>query len=97
IKTKDEYKERYKEDPRLPSTPYRPYPDFPGFTAFLGKEKRADLYPTWQEASAAAIGLGIKTKDEYKERYKEDPRLPSTPYKTYSDFPDFPAFFGKNG
>ncbi len=82
------YKERYREDPRLPYSPYRVYKDFPGMPKFLG----TDVYPTWQEASEATIKLGIKTQAEYTERYKEDPRLPGSPYGMYDDFPGIAIF-----
>lgn len=53
---------------------------------------RKGFYPTWQEASEVAIGLGIKTNQEYGKRYKEDIRLPSFPYVFYKDFPTWPIF-----
>ena len=95
IKTWDEYKLRYKEDPRLPSNPSRFYSnDWQGMPQFLGREV-AGLYPTLEEASKAAQALGIKTKTEYKHRYKEDPRLPSTPRQRYSnDWKSWPHFLG---
>jgi superfamily II DNA or RNA helicase len=60
----------------------------------LLKRINAEFYPTWQEASAAAIKLGIKTKVDYAEKYADDPRLPSSPPYAYSDFPKWRVFLG---
>ncbi|WP_158768209.1 VPA1269 family protein [Paraglaciecola sp. L1A13] len=82
ISTEKEYRIRYREDPRLPAHPYRFYvnewscwPEF--FKTGLQK------YQTLEEARAACTKLGIKSGLEYKTRYKEDPRLPSTPMRNY--------------
>ncbi|AZG34806.1 gamma-mobile-trio integrase GmtZ [Shewanella psychromarinicola] len=84
----DEYKQGYKEDPKLPSNPNNTYSDdwnsFGGWYSFLGKVG-PDFYNTFEEASKAVIKLGFQSSDEYKQGYKEDPRLPSTPQRTYSD------------
>ena len=83
IKCQLEYHKRYREDHLLPSNPKRTYPNFPNWGMFLqtGRTMRLieDLYPTWQEASRGARRLGIRGRDNYNQRYKEDPRLPSTP------------------
>ncbi len=50
------------------------------------------FYPTWQEASIAAIGLGIKSQREYYERCKEDPRLYHNLYYLYPEFPGIKKF-----
>ncbi|OCX96288.1 MAG: integrase [Pseudomonas sp. CO183] len=86
IKTKLDYKKRYREDPRLPSCPDKVYADagWMDWYDFLGIE-RPDIYPTYAGAQAAAQELGIKTKLDYKKRYREDPRLPSCPDKVYAD------------
>ncbi|MCR4278524.1 MAG: hypothetical protein NUV81_01320 [bacterium] len=40
--------------------------------------------------------LGIQTVGEYRKRYKEDPRLLSTPNRTYTtDWKGWPHFLGK--
>jgi len=93
FKTVSEYKAGYKQDPRLPCSPDSYYDDFEGFRAFLGTEK-ADIYPTYAEASEAACKLRLKTKAEYKAGYKQDPRLPCQPNKCYDDFERFRAFLG---
>jgi hypothetical protein len=98
IAGKNEYKERYKEDPKLNSTPESKYKDlgWDGWDAFLGKEKK-DHYETLQEASDATLALNIKGKNEYTKRYKEDPKLPSNPDKKYADqgWESFDTFLGK--
>ncbi len=95
VSSKVEYKNLYQKDSKLPATPEKVYKDFPGWFTFLGKINKFELYKTWQDASKAAIGLGIKDTKEYLVRYKEDPRLPGAPYKVYKDFPGFPKFLGK--
>jgi len=60
---------------------------------FLNTERK--IYATWQEASVAAQRLGIKTMDEYVLRFREDPRLYSTPQTFYKDFPGHRIFLGK--
>lgn len=54
-----------------------------------------DYYPTWQEASAAAIKLGIVSVRQYIDNYKKDPRLPSCPRQAYPDFPGWYVFLNK--
>ena len=46
----------------------------------LGK---VEFYPTVDEASKAAIALGINGRDMYREKYISDPRLPSSPETVY--------------
>jgi superfamily II DNA or RNA helicase len=93
IKTLREYLSRHREDPRLPGDLYK-YKDFPGVETFLGKGRlRNHLYASWQEASKAAKKLGIKNSEEYRTRYKEDPRLPMSLHSKYEDFPGLKVFF----
>ncbi len=93
VGSKDEYAKLYLKDPRLPSSPRYTYrTDFPGWEIFLGK-RTAERYETWQEASKAAIALGIKTPAEYKERYTEDTKLPADP-PSYKEWPRWPVFLG---
>ena len=84
IKTQSEYLKRYMEDPRLPSQPHAVYHDdwqaFGTWYGFLGNDI-PDYYPTIEEASKAAINLGIKTQSEYHKRYKEDPKLNASKVK----------------
>lgn len=95
IRNKHEYENQmfYKKDSRLPSSPQQVYADFPGWIVFLGNQPK-NFYPTWQEASGAAIALGIKTQVEYRKRYKEDPRLPASPEQVYADFSVWKVFLG---
>uniref|UniRef100_UPI0015F3846D integrase repeat-containing protein n=1 Tax=Vibrio sp. B1FIG11 TaxID=2751177 RepID=UPI0015F3846D len=54
------------------------------------------FYATINQASKAAIGLGIQSKQEYQQRYKEDERLPSSPNKAYAnDWVDWFSFLDK--
>ncbi|WLQ16821.1 VPA1269 family protein [Hahella aquimaris] len=95
ITTKLEYQKYYKKDPYLPSNPNRIYAkEWLGFLDFIGKESR--LYPTLAEARAAVQRLGITTWNEYNKRYKEDPRLPSSPNAIYArEWLGFLDFIGK--
>ncbi|WP_052184001.1 gamma-mobile-trio integrase GmtZ [Shewanella sp. ZOR0012] len=78
-----EYYQRYKEDPLLPATPSNIYKqDWKNWSRFLGQEKKC-LYPTLIEAQDATRNLGINTQLDYKQRYREDPRLPSNPHNYY--------------
>lgn len=86
-----EYVKRRFEDPRLPGQIYD-YPDFPGAYVFFGVEPPPEKYKIWQEASVAAIGLGIKGQAEYQKRYSGDPKLPACPNEVYPDFPGFDVF-----
>jgi superfamily II DNA or RNA helicase len=55
-----------------------------------------DFYPMWQQASKAAMKMGIcGSVREYMSGYKEDPLLPCNPAAYYSDFPGWPVFLGK--
>ncbi len=94
-KTERHYEEIYKCDPRLPSDPLAMYDDFPGWNVFLGNPPKKTFYSTWQEAGRAAVKLGIRSSKQYKDAYKKDPKLPSSPYYVYKDdWPGHRAFFG---
>ncbi len=87
IASSTEYRQRYKEDPRLPSYPEVRYaeewPPENGWPIFLEKKVK-EYYPTFVEAQQAAIALGIVSYTQYKLRYKENPRLPLKPDRTYA-------------
>jgi len=51
-------------------------------------------YQTWQEASEAVQELVIESPADYKQRRKEDPRLPIRPQLYYKDYPGNEKFFG---
>jgi len=88
------YAQRYREDAKLPASPRVTYPDYPGDNVFFGTPpRRGNLYKTWQQASKAAIKLKIRTFHEYLKRYKEDPKLPSSPHN-FKDFPGWGVFLG---
>lgn len=89
-----EYKDRYKEDPGLPSCPEQVYKDFPGWRKFWGKTELLESYSTWQEAARAVKRLGISSMKDYKIRYRKDPHLRSIPEMEYSDFPGWAVFLG---
>lgn len=93
LRSRDEYLKRFKEiDPRLHQEPEKFYEDFPGWAIFLSS---SNYYTTWEEASVAAISLGIKNSREYRKRYREDPKLVCMPEKKYPDFPEWKKFLGK--
>tara|TARA_R110001583_G_scaffold43548_10_gene138574 strand:- start:8721 stop:12548 length:3828 start_codon:yes stop_codon:yes gene_type:complete len=58
---------------------------------------RYNYYKTLQEASDAAIALGINSPSEYSERHKEDSKLPGTPRVKYKDlgWDGWEVFFGR--
>ncbi len=94
------YRKIYKKDPKLPAHPDRYYKDFPGLSVFLGikfvKRVVNVKYKTWKEASNACKKIGIKTGNrEYRRRYSEDSKLPSSPHRFYTDFPGWYKFLGK--
>lgn len=87
IKTFDEYRKRYKEDPRLPALPPVAYADVwkkNGSLYGFFYKKIPLFYMSWALASRASQALNIIASTDYAHRYKEDPRLPSAPQSTYS-------------
>jgi superfamily II DNA or RNA helicase len=58
------------------------------------RKTKDDFYPTWKEASRAAIELGITSMRDYYQKYLEDSNLPSYPQRLYGDFPGWPVFLG---
>ena len=86
-----QYQQKYNLDKRLHSNPHNFYKDFPGWDIFLGL---IVPYKTWQEASRAAIAIGIKTCTTYPKLRSKDPRLPGKPQK-YKNFPGWRRFLGK--
>ncbi|MCS6124109.1 integrase repeat-containing protein, partial [Shewanella baltica] len=95
ITSYSEYKQRYREDPRLPSRPDATYSaDWQSWPTFLGKEEKT-LYTSLAKAQLATQALSITSQSDYKQRYREDPRLPSNPNATYSaDWQSWPQFLG---
>lgn len=86
---------KYRQDPKLHSAPERMYKNFPGWKVFLGGKKNEPPYKTWQKAGRAARQLGISTIKEYWEKYRQDPKLPSSgPNRIYKNFPGWRVFLG---
>lgn len=56
---------------------------------------KRELYPTWQEAGAAALALNISAWSTYIKKHRQDLRLPSNPQQQYADFPGWPKFLGR--
>jgi len=85
IKSTTAYFKLYKIDPMLPANPWTFYSDeWTDWYDFFDN-KRAIFYATLGEASDSIRRLGIKTLREYRDRYKEDLRLPSELRSTYID------------
>lgn len=97
ISTVVDYIEKYKQDQKLPSLPSKYYDAFPGWYKFLGKDKK-NFYSTWEEASVAAIALGIISMRDYHNngKYKKDSKLPVLPQVYYPNFPGWHTFLGKD-
>jgi len=95
IATSREYRERYVEDPRLPSTPFQYFTgSWNGWNDFLNKDRN---YQSLVEASKATIFLRIYTRKDYRVRYKENPQLPSAPDQYYKDvWNGWDSFFGRD-
>ncbi len=80
-----DYSIKYKLDPKLPSTvrlTYGPelFDSLGGWDWFLNRTTR---YKTLEEASTAAIKLGIVDSTDYNRRYKQDPKLPAEVRRIY--------------
>lgn len=94
ILTRRDYLELYRSDQRLPSSPYRIY-EGAGWTSWSDFLKTS-TYPSYEEAREKVQKLGIASISEYQARYKEDPRLPSSPHRFYGEeFVSSYDFFGK--
>lgn len=91
IKTSDEYDQRYKVDPRLPSNPDHFYRKcWTGWENFVGNK----LY-TFLEALVLVRRMGIRTSVEYFELCKQDAMLPRSPQCVYRDtWEGFKHFLG---
>ncbi|WP_413113192.1 VPA1269 family protein [Thaumasiovibrio sp. DFM-14] len=84
IKTSKEYKERYKEDPRLILNVSRAYSsEWTGWKEFLMTGVKP--YLSFAEASKSAINIGILNRADYKRKKHKDPRLPLKPDQKYKN------------
>jgi len=83
-----DYAERRHLDAKLPSSPSFYYKNewesCGGGFAFFNRSD-SEIYPTWEMASAAARDLGIKSIQEYAEKYNQDPKLRRKPALYYPD------------
>lgn len=84
FKSNVEYRKLRKSlDPRLPGAPNTFYADdWGGWNDYLGTKRGKDFY-SYEEAAERVALLGIKSRLEYLEKYREDPRLPSNPELVY--------------
>ncbi|WP_447747714.1 gamma-mobile-trio integrase GmtZ [Pseudomonas nicosulfuronedens] len=100
IRTEKDYRIRYHEDPCLSACPRVYYKDeWVSAYHFFGREK-FEVYGSLAEAREAARKLGITTLADYKRFYKNDPKLPSDPWRIYreewvngNDFLSYAAFY----
>lgn len=94
--TSSEYKERHRQDPKLPANPKGYYAKdwerINGWRGFLNSTKayrlpqrKVSYYSSVREAAAAAQRLGIRRQREYRQQRKTDPRLPPNPHRQYGD------------
>ena len=77
-----QYSKARKKGLDVPSVPNKYYTDFPGWDKFFSREA-CYSYVEW---IAAVQRLKIKSQKQYCGVYKQDPRLPSNPYRTYQGF-----------
>ena len=84
IKSGPEYRRRYKEDPKLPSSVMKTYlKDWKPKGKWYGFLGKVPKYKFWAEAAPAARKLGITSPGEYSRLRHKDPRLPVDPRKAY--------------
>jgi len=87
--THREYKNTYKQDPRLTLEPNKKYKNkgWINWFDFLGKELPIETYGTYEEAQTAVQRLTPvpTTNKEYIKLYKQDPRLVSKPNEKYQN------------
>ncbi len=81
------YKRHYKEDPRLPAAPEKHYKGrgWKGVDHFFGKTDKP--YSTLEQAMVAALEVvprEERSRRGYKQHYKKDPRLHSSPDQFYT-------------
>lgn len=96
MKSASDYKKRFRDDPRLPSTPERHYQDrWVDWYDFLGL-KKVKLYETVEEARSACRKLGISSSTAYREFRSLDRRLPSNPHRFFKgSWKGWEDFFGR--
>ena len=89
------YRRGYKADPRLPPEPNQFYASvWKGWPFFLTGVEPVEFY-TFLEARRVAQRMRLNSTN-YRYRYKEDPKLPSSPSEYYaSEWKGWPHFLGK--
>lgn len=85
ISTSAAYAYQSPEDPRLPRHPHLAYAGsgWTNWYDFLGSRK-PEFYQTYEQAESAVRRLEFRSTSEYLGRYKEDPKLPSSPNRYYA-------------
>lgn len=82
----NEYRQRYKEDSKLPSAPNQFYKDqWLDWADYFGNERPSAKYSAMAEAMAAVKKLNITSRIKYRFEYKNDPLLPSNPHRLYKE------------
>jgi hypothetical protein len=85
IRTKKQYKERHREDPRLPEHPNTFYKKewalFGGWKSFLYSPER---YPTFHELRSILKEKAVYTQKQYNRSFLDDERLPESPQFIYA-------------
>lgn len=99
ISSRSEYREYTRNpdaDPLIPTDPQRTYAaEWEGWPGFCAKSQYHEKYSTYEQASAAAQRLGVRSKQEYQKRYVEDPALPIAPERVYAaDWTSWTRFLG---
>lgn len=98
FKSISDYRERYGNHIGLPSNPDKSYAGagWSSWYDFLGIKKN-DLYKTYEDAQVAVQILGIKNAQDYRKRFKQDPKLPNQPFYYYknSGWTDWYKFLSK--
>tara|TARA_R110001592_G_scaffold341474_1_gene630557 strand:+ start:29191 stop:33345 length:4155 start_codon:yes stop_codon:yes gene_type:complete len=97
FKVLSKYKAGYQQDSKLPSSPDSFYGDeWVDWYDYLGPDRLARTYPTYEEARAAARAFGFEGHKEFQAGYQQDSKLPSSPHKIYEDeWVDWYDFLGK--
>ena len=93
-----EYYQGYRQDSKLPSNPQTKYAgDWVDWYDFLGNDRPDDKYVTYAEASEAAQRLGLASRKEYAQGYRQDPKLPAVPSVFYAEeWASWPKFLGND-
>jgi len=80
---KEDYRARYKKDPKFPSAPELFYKEDWGNAG--GWWCVSNKFYLFTDFVKACIKMEITGYTDYKNRYKQDPKLPSNPHRTYKE------------